>query len=275
MRTFDKQKAFGQHFLKDERIISTIVDAAFCSLERNPGHALLEIGPGKGAITRPLLSRLPLDVSFHLAERDRELIEFWSGESRVGVLFKGDFLDQGEEALRSLGKLIVVSNLPYSAGTAIVVKLASIPDCVSEMVLMFQAEVAKRLYSGASTPDRGSLSLFIQNEWDVERLCVVPPTAFQPPPKVMSEVVTLKRRPEPLIALPTDGEKKAWNDLLKLAFRHRRKMIKGNFSGTVWQKALERSGVDPTKRAEGLEWAEWIRLWDSGKEEACSQSIEN
>ncbi len=275
MGTFDKQKAFGQHFLKDERIISTIVDAAFCSLERNPGHALLEIGPGKGAITRPLLSRLPLDVSFHLAERDRELIEFWSGESRVGVFLKGDFLDQGEEALRSLGKLIVVSNLPYSAGTAIVVKLASIPDCVSEMVLMFQAEVAKRLYSGASTPDRGSLSLFIQNEWDVERLCVVHPAAFQPPPKVMSEVVTLKRRPEPLIALRTDGEKKAWNDLLKLAFRHRRKMIKGNFSGTVWQKALERSGVDPTKRAEGLEWAEWIRLWDSGKEEACSQSIEN
>lgn len=270
MRTFDKQKAFGQHFLKDSGIIQTIVEATIGSLSRHPGHSLLEIGPGKGAITRPLLSRLPLEVPFHLAERDRELIEYWSGESRVGTFLKGDFLDQSDEVIRSLGKLVVVSNLPYSAGTAIVVKLASQPDSISEMVLMFQAEVAKRLYSGASTPDRGSLSLFIQNEWEVERLCVVPPGAFQPPPKVMSEVVTLKKRAAPLILLETDLEKKAWNDLLKLAFRHRRKMIKGNFAGTVWQAALEFSGVDPTKRAESLEWDEWVRLWNSGKEKACN-----
>jgi 16S rRNA A1518/A1519 N6-dimethyltransferase RsmA/KsgA/DIM1 with predicted DNA glycosylase/AP lyase activity len=86
----------------------------------------------------------------------------------------------------------------------------------------------------------------------------------------MSEVVTLKKRAAPLILLETDLEKKVWNDLLKLAFRHRRKMIKGNFAGTVWQAALEFSGVDPTKRAESLEWDEWVRLWNSGKEKACN-----
>ncbi len=270
MRAFDKQKAFGQHFLKDSGIIDSIVEASLGSLARHPGHALLEIGPGKGAITRPLLSRLSMEVPFHLAERDRELIEYWSGEFRVGTFLKGDFLDQPDDLIKSLGKLVVVSNLPYSAGTAIVVKLASLSECVSEMVLMFQAEVAKRLYSGASTPDRGSLSLFIQNLWEVERLCVVPPAAFQPPPKVMSEVVILRKRADPLISLKSEKEQKAWNDLLKLAFRHRRKMIKGNFAGTPWFFALEASGVDPTKRAESLEWEEWIRLWNAGKEKACN-----
>ncbi len=267
---FDKQKAFGQHFLKDAAVIEKIVDAGLEALARHPGHSMLEIGPGRGAITRPLLARLALDVPFHLAERDRELIEFWSGESRVGVFLKGDFLDQPDESLRALGKLVVVSNLPYSAGTAIVVKLATLGDSISEMVLMFQSEVAKRICSPASTPDRGSLSLFIQNDWDVERVCVVPPAAFQPPPKVMSEVIRLRRREKPMIPLESDRERMAWEGLLKTAFRHRRKMIRGNFAGTPWQAALEASGVDPSKRAEGLEWAEWIRLWDAGKEKVCN-----
>jgi len=263
MRPFDKQKAFGQHFLKDPAIINHIIEATLKASARSEGAGLLEIGPGKGAITRPLLEKLPLEVPFYLAERDRELIEFWSGESRVKTFLKGDFLDQPDESLDALGKLVVVSNLPYSAGTAIVVRLAERSSQISEMVLMFQAEVAKRLYSGPSTPDRGSLSLFIQNEWEVERLCVVPPAAFNPPPKVMSEVVTLKRRPRALIPLNSEDDRMTWNGLLKLAFQHRRKMIKGNFSGTPWQKALELSGVDPTKRAESLDWEDWIRLWNA------------
>ena len=263
MATFNKQKAFGQHFLKDSTIIRSIVDEALLAVNRNRGSSLLEIGPGKGAITRPLLESLPLDVPFHLAERDRELIDYWSGESRVNTFLKGDFLDQSDEAIEALGPLVVVSNLPYSAGTAIVVRLCERTTQISEMILMFQAEVAKRLYAKASTPDRGSLSLYIQNEWDVERLCVVPPGAFNPPPKVMSEVVRLKRRETPRIRLEGPEEIAAWNGLLKLAFQHRRKMIKGNFSGSPWKAALEKSGVDVTKRAESLEWEEWIGIWNA------------
>ena len=258
---FNKQKAFGQHFLKDEGVIRTIRDAAIDAVKRNPGHALLEIGPGKGAITRPLLEALPMDVLFALAERDRELIEYWSGESRVGTFLKGDFLDQPDSDLDALGPLVVVSNLPYSAGTAIVVRLCNRKESIPEMVLMFQAEVAKRLYAQASTPDRGSLSLYVQNEWEVRRLIEVKPGAFQPPPKVMSEVVVLKRREKSLIPVESPERRSAWNDLLKTAFAHRRKMIKGNFSGTRWQKALEASGVDPTLRAEALEWEDWTRIW--------------
>jgi len=268
MAAFDKKKAFGQHFLKDPRVIDQIIHATLQAVTANPGAALLEIGPGKGAITRPLLERLPLAVPFHLAERDRELIEFWSGESRVGTFLKGDFLDHPDSSLEELGNVVVVSNLPYSAGTAIVVRLAGMAERIPEMVLMFQAEVAKRLYSGASTPDRGSLTLFIQNEWDVERLCEVPPAAFQPPPKVMSEVVILRRREQPRIPLKTEEDRKEWNALLRLAFAHRRKMLKGNVSGTPWQRALELSGVDPTLRAEALDWDEWVRLWKARKDPA-------
>jgi 16S rRNA (adenine1518-N6/adenine1519-N6)-dimethyltransferase len=263
MKTFDKRKAFGQHFLCDDRIIHGIVDAAITAVERHGGHSLLEIGPGRGAITRPLLNRLPIDKTFYVAERDRVLIDFWKPESRIHQLLEGDFLDHSDEMLRSLGKIVVVSNLPYSAGTAIVVKLCEMPDQIPEMVLMFQAEVAKRLYAEPSTPDRGSLSLYIQNEWDVKRLLVVKPEAFDPPPKVMSEVVVLTRRESPYIPLNDSKAREQWNHLLKTAFQHRRKMLRVNFNGTHWKSALEKSGVEPSLRAEALEWKDWQAIWQA------------
>jgi len=258
---FNKQKAFGQHFLTDKKVIDAIVGHAKGALERNRGSALLEIGPGEGAITRPLIEALNVDQPFYIAERDRELIAYWKPETRFAAILEGDFLDQTDEKLKAIGPMVIASNLPYSAGTAIVIRLCKMTDQISEMVLMFQAEVAKRIYSPASTPDRGSLSLFIQNDWEVERLLVVKPDAFKPPPKVMSEVISLKRRTEPKIKLDSEQKHIAWNDLLKTAFKHRRKMLRGNFSGSAWQAAFVASGVDPTKRAESLEWEDWIQIW--------------
>jgi 16S rRNA (adenine1518-N6/adenine1519-N6)-dimethyltransferase len=261
MAKFNKQKAFGQHFLVDSSIINGIVDEAMKALSKNPSQALLEIGPGEGAITRPLMAALPFGLKFFVAERDRELIEYWKPESRIDKLLEGDFLQQTDEVLKSIGPMVVVSNLPYSAGTAIVVRLAEMPEQISEMILMFQAEVAKRLYSGPSTPDRGSLSLYIQNEWEVERLFVVKPGAFNPPPKVMSEVVKLTRRKEAQIKVDSPEKREAFSELLKLAFKQRRKMMRGNLAGTLWQKAFDESGLDPKLRAEALEWKDWIALW--------------
>lgn len=261
MAPFNKQRAFGQNFLQDPGVIGSIRDHALDAIRRHAAHGLLEIGPGKGALTRPLLEALPIEVPFFLAERDRDLIEFWKGESRVRTLLAGDFVQQDPEALRALGPLVVVSNLPYSAGTAIVVKLAALTDLIPEMVLMFQAEVAGRLRAEPSTPDRGSLSLLIQNEWDVTRLLMVPPSAFRPAPRVNSEVVRLTRRAEPRIPFQDSGERSAFEDLLRKSFQHRRKMLKGNLAGTPWQKALEASGLDPTLRAEALDWSSWVRLW--------------
>jgi 16S rRNA (adenine1518-N6/adenine1519-N6)-dimethyltransferase len=132
---------------------------------------------------------------------------------------------------------------------------------ISEMVLMFQAEVAKRLYSGASTPDRGSLSLYIQNEWNVERLFVVKPSAFNPPPKVMSEVVKLTRRETPMIDVSLPQRRAAFNSLLKQSFKQRRKMMRGNLAGSAWQTAFDEAGIDFKMRAEALEWKDWVAIW--------------
>lgn len=261
MSKFNKQKAFGQHFLSDQTIIQGIVDSAMKGLKAHANHSLLEIGPGKGAITRPLIEALPDGVKFFVAERDRELIEYWKPESRIHQLLEGDFLQQPDDVLLGIGPMVVVSNLPYSAGTAIVVRLCEMPAQIPEMTLMFQAEVAKRLYADPSTPDRGSLSLYIQNEWDVERIFVVKPGAFNPPPKVMSEVVKLTRRAQPHIDVSTVEKREALNDLLKQSFKHRRKMMRGNLAGTPWQKAFDESGVDPKLRAEALEWKDWVSIW--------------
>lgn len=261
MAKFNKQKAFGQHFLNDDKVIQGIVDHALDGLKKHPEASLLEVGPGKGAITWPLIKGLPIEKQFFVAERDRDLIEYWKPESRITKLLEGDFLRHSDEVLQAMGPLVVVSNLPYSAGTAIVVRLAEMPKQISEMVLMFQAEVAKRLYAEASTSDRGSLSLYIQNEWAVERLMVVRPEAFKPPPKVMSEVVKLTRRAEPLINVDQPEKREAFNDLLHHGFKHRRKMMRGNLAGTVWQKAFDESGVDVKIRAEALEWKDWVAIW--------------
>jgi 16S rRNA (adenine1518-N6/adenine1519-N6)-dimethyltransferase len=258
---FNKRKAFGQHFLKDASVIRAIVEATQQALAAAPGSTLLEVGPGEGAITRPLIQALPLEQPIVLAERDRELIEFWRGESRVINIFEGDFAAIDSSQIRELKKLVVVSNLPYSAGTAIVVKLAEMGDVISEMILMFQAEVAQRLYAEPSTPDRGSLSLYIQNEWDVEPVIEAPPEAFSPPPKVWSEVIRLRRRDLPRVDVSTAEKRALWNQLLKSAFQHRRKMLRGNLTAAPFQAALQKSGVDPTKRAESLIWDEWIQIW--------------
>ncbi len=260
---FNKQKAFGQNFLNDQAVISTIVERAIQALQRFPEASLLEIGPGKGALTLELLKHVLPSTRYYVAERDRDLVSEWKREPRLAGVIEGDFVQTAESTMQQTGKTVVVSNLPYSAGTAIVVLLSEMKSQVEEMILMFQSEVAKRIYSGPSTPDRGSLSLYIQNDWDIEKVLTVRPESFSPPPKVMSEVIRLVKRKAPWIALNSPEDRAAWNDLLKTAFRQRRKMLKGNFKATAWENAFLKSEIDPTKRAESLEWSDWVKLWKS------------
>jgi 16S rRNA (adenine1518-N6/adenine1519-N6)-dimethyltransferase len=230
---------------------------------------MLEIGPGRGAITHPLLE-LTESVSppmpLLLSERDRELAADW--EARAGgkpslALEAGDFLELPEEKWLARAPLAVASNLPYSAGTAILNRLARHPDKIPVMVLMFQAEVAHRLRAEAGTKSWGSLSIWIQNIWDVRKLCAVPPGAFAPPPDVDSEVVVLTRRAEPRIRVPA-GAQDLWEALLKAAFAHRRKMLRSGLPAqSGLRNALEQAGLDGTKRAEALSWEEWDRFFQA------------
>lgn len=260
MPTLGRRRALGQHFLKDRGICERIVGAAL----EFPGNSFLEIGPGGGALTLPLIESLQSreKPELVLAERDARIVEQWrSRELPPWVRIEaGDFLDLPEERWLK-DQLFVVSNLPYSAGTAILTRLALHRERVAGMVLMFQAEVAQRVRAEPESKAWGSLSVWIQNAWDVKRLLSVHPGAFNPPPEVDSEVVVLSPRSQ--LRLPrTQGENLRWESLLKHAFAHRRKMLRSGLpkQGPL-RNALEASGVDGTKRAEALSWDDWERLF--------------
>jgi 16S rRNA (adenine1518-N6/adenine1519-N6)-dimethyltransferase len=277
MPAFGKRRALGQHFLRDTAIIDKIARTALEEATRAGCRALLEIGPGRGAITRPLLELLEAEVApsierMMLAEADRGLIAEWTehaqerarqpggGAKPPLVVEGGDFNELADERWTDIAPLAVASNLPYSAGTAILQKLARRPDVIPVMVLMFQAEVAHRLRAEIGTKAWGSLSIWIQNQWDVRKLCAAPPGAFAPPPDVDSEVVVLTRRKEPRVRV-TDPAK--WDALLKASFAHRRKMLRSGLPEGPMREALARSGVDPTLRAEALSWEQWQRFYES------------
>lgn len=275
MATHGYRRALGQHYLKDSKVINTIADTAIELALKKSCRAILEIGPGKGAITFPILVRRATEPSLEeviLIERDRSLVEGWQSREPNARIEAGDFLDMPEEKWLTSAPLAVVSNLPYSAGTAILTRLARHPSKIRVMVLMFQAEVARRLRADVSTKEWGSLSIWIQNRWDVKKLLHVPPGAFSPPPDVDSEVVILEPRSEPRIAVPGDAQSEAlWEKLLSVCFAHRRKMLRSGLpksgpDGGKWIKTLELSGVDGTKRAEALTWEEWQKLFAAAQQ---------
>jgi 16S rRNA (adenine1518-N6/adenine1519-N6)-dimethyltransferase len=269
MPAYGKRRALGQHFLKEPRVTQLIADTTIDLLKEHRCRALLEIGPGRGAITEPLMNLMRElgpefgsefeKKAFVLSERDRELADYW--KKRGVRVEEGDFLDLPEEKWKIATPLGVVSNLPYSAGTAILTRLARHHEEIPFMVLMFQAEVAERLRASVGTKAWGSLSIWIQNRWEVKKLCHVPPGAFSPPPDVQSEVVVLRARSEPLVSIT---DEKLWDSLLKTAFAHRRKMLRSCFrSSDLLRNALELSGLDGTKRGEALSWEEWAKLYGS------------
>lgn len=261
-----RRKALGQHFLRDANITARIADTVAEHARATGCQALLEIGPGRGAITEPLIERLdlmPRIQKFMMVEKDARLAGDWRIKTalypRLGIE-EGDFLEL-DEAKWLIGKpLAVASNLPYSVGTAILDRLARRHAEIPFMVLMFQAEVAARLRAEPDSRSWGSLSIWIQNRWQVTKILHAPPGAFHPPPDVDSEVVLLTRRAQPLIAMTLEQEPH-FEKLVKAGFAHRRKMLRSCLATQPeYKAALERAGIDPTLRAEALGWDDW-RNW--------------
>ena len=266
MSTHGKRRALGQHFLKDAVLASSIADYAIQKATELNCKAVLEIGPGRGALTFPILQalgKLPEKPEFILCEKDYALAQYWR-EAHQNVK-EYDFLDLPDAEWLSQVPVAIVSNLPYSVGTPIVSRLARKPGQIPFMILMFQAEVAQRLRAEQGTKAWGSMSVWIQNYWTVEKFASVPPRAFQPPPEVDSEVVTLVPRENPFVAIDQEkdpGGLRYWEPLLKTCFAHRRKMLRSGLPGSgPWRNALEVSGVDGTKRSEALSWNEWQKLY--------------
>lgn len=264
MPAHPRRKAFGQHFLKDKALCERLTDLCSEKLLEAKCKSLLEIGPGAGALTEPMIRKLAdlPNVRFGVAEMDRKWADHWKGVVRV---WDADFLEVPESEWLASPPLGVLSNLPYASGTAILLRLAEHPEQIPFMILMFQAEVAQRLRAESKSKSWGSLSLWIQNLWDVTKVAAVPPGAFQPPPDVDSEVVLLLPRSSPRLESMRPGnaeDLRTWDKLLRACFMHRRKMLRAGLSAHPrFKAALDPAGIDPTLRAEALNWEQWDRLF--------------
>ncbi len=244
------RKRFGQHFLHDPWVLSRIVDA----IAPQAGDALVEIGPGEGALTRPLLARIP---SLTAVEIDRDLAAALVAEfppERLRVIV-ADALDYDFSALPT--GLRVVGNLPYNVSTPLLFHLAAFADRVRDMHFMLQLEVVDRMAASHSTPAYGRLSVMLQRRFRIQRLFKVAPGAFRPPPKVESAVVRLTPLPAAEV-VPLD--ERLFGTVVTRAFGARRKTLRNALISLIDAEGLSALGIDPGLRPENVSPADYIRI---------------
>jgi 16S rRNA (adenine1518-N6/adenine1519-N6)-dimethyltransferase len=242
------RKRFGQHFLSDGAIIDGIVDA----IDSREGQALVEIGPGLGAMTDPLVERCKrltvIELDRDLAARLRKRPELDVVESDV---LKVDF---AALAQRLGQKLRVVGNLPYNISTPILFHLQDAVEHVVDQHFMLQKEVCERMAAAPGGKDYGRLSVMLQWRYDIETVLEVPPESFDPPPRVDSAVVRMQPLPDAArVPAALLGE------LVQVAFSQRRKLLRHTLG-----KWLEARGAgvafDVQRRAEEVPVAEFVAL---------------
>lgn len=252
------RKRFGQNFLEDPNIIRNIVSA----INPKPGENLVEIGPGLGALTEHLLAATggALDV----VELDRDLVpilrtqffNFPNFNIHQGDALKFDFgsLVRGNKQLR------VVGNLPYNISTPLIFHLLKYAASIQDMHFMLQKEVVDRLSAQVGDKSYGRLGIMVQYYCLVEPLIRVPPTAFNPRPKVDSAVVRLTPyAKQPLTAQDVNQ----LETVVRTAFGQRRKTIRNNLKGMISAERLEALGIDPGMRAENLTLQNFVLISDT------------
>lgn len=259
-------KRLGQNFLTDQRVIQRII----CALDPRADETIIEIGPGRGALTAPLLEKAGRLVAI---EFDRNLIPLLTekfGRKKSFKLIQSDALITDVcEIVHPAPQARIVANLPYNISTAILQRLIEQRSCLTEMVLMLQKEVVARITAPASSSERGYLSVFVEAHCETERLFDVPPSSFRPAPKVWSSVIRLILRPR--LAANVSDEKLLWQ-VVSAGFAHRRKTILNNVRDapeplqTLVKShggasiVLCRAEVDLQRRAETLSLEEWSRI---------------
>jgi 16S rRNA (adenine1518-N6/adenine1519-N6)-dimethyltransferase len=263
----------GQNFLRDEQAIQRIA----ASIGDCAGRTVVEIGPGKGAITGALSVRVRRVLAIEL---DSELAARLRGEfssDRVTVI-NHDVLDFDFTALSAeLGdRLLVVGNLPYLITSPILLKLAASSAALDRAVLMVQREVADRVAAGPGSRDYGLLSVTVQMYGPVEKLFTIPPGAFSPPPKVHSTV--FRWRFEPRFA-ELNVEPLSFLGFVRKAFAQKRKTLANNLRAAGIQpsaidSALPLAGIDPLARAESLTIETLATLWQALQEKGATSPDE-
>jgi 16S rRNA (adenine1518-N6/adenine1519-N6)-dimethyltransferase len=243
------RKRFGQHFLVDPAVIDRIVAA----IDPRPGEALVEIGPGRGALTAPLLARAG---SLTVIELDRDLAARLKRTPGLEVV-EADVLGVDFAALAAAvpqRKLRVVGNLPYNISTPILFHLLAASEAVVDQHFMLQKEVVERMAASPGGKDYGRLTVMLQWRYDIEQLLDVPPTAFEPPPRVDSSVVRMTPH-----AIPAPLDPVLLREIVTVAFSQRRKLLRH----TLGRWLEQRAGAPPfdvQRRAEEVSVSEYIAL---------------
>ena len=247
------RKRFGQHFLHDAGILARIV----ASVAPRPEDHLIEIGPGEGALTLPLLRKAGRLTAIEL---DRDLIEPLRAKAQgVGELsiISADVLTVDFSALAKGTKIRLVGNLPYNISTPILFHCLEHAGAIDDMHFMLQKEVVDRMAAAPGSKVYGRLSVMLQLRCTVEPLLHVPPGAFRPPPKVDSAVVRLV--PLPAQQLP-DVDFALVEKLVRAAFGQRRKTLSNALSDQASAADIDAAGLDPRARAEQLAPEAYVAL---------------
>jgi 16S rRNA (adenine1518-N6/adenine1519-N6)-dimethyltransferase len=242
------RKRFGQHFLSDVSMVEAIVDV----IDPRPGQALVEIGPGLGAMTNPLVARCErltvIELDRDLAARLRRRAELEVIESDVLKVDFDALADRAGQPLR------VVGNLPYNISTPILFHLLEVVDRVVDQHFMLQKEVVDRMAAAPGSKDYGRLSVMLQWRYAIESVLDVPPECFDPPPRVDSAIVRMLPLPA-----PAGVDAALLGELVTTAFSQRRKVLRNTLG--KWLEARGFSGdVDLSRRAEEVPVAEYLAL---------------
>lgn len=250
------KKSLGQNFLQDSNIIRKIVE----SVAIHQDDTVIEIGPGRGALTERILS---LTKNFHVVEFDRQLVAYWQQRAESGdnlTVHAHDILkfDLSEIIQQAGGKIKVIGNLPYNISSPVLFHLMKYADHLESQTVMLQKEVVDRMVAGPGSKQYGRLSVMLQQRYRIDRLFIVPATAFLPPPKVESAIAQLT----PLTATRIEkvSDQTQFARVVKQAFSQRRKTLRNTLKGLISAEQIESLGINPTARAETLSVDNFIQL---------------
>ncbi len=249
------RKRFGQNFLHDPGVIERIVR----HINPRPDQHLVEIGPGQGALTRPLLAAAG---RLEVVELDRDLIP---GLRALGPGLRIHQTDALRFDFRSLqastdDKLRIVGNLPYNISTPLLFHLIGQLEAIADMHFMLQKEVVERLAATPGNKNYGRLGVMAQYHCRVEKLFTVGPGAFRPPPKVDSAIVRLVPHPSPPVQV---ADYRRFAALVNRCFGQRRKTLRRVLKGWLDENQIQQAGIDPGLRPENLSLADFARLSNS------------
>ncbi len=231
-------------------MIDRIVDA----IGPARSDTLLEVGPGLGALTLPLLDRVD---QLQVVEIDRDLIAKLQARQLTNLtIHEADVLSVNWPELANGHALRIVGNLPYNIGTPLLLNLLDVREHVADIHAMLQKEVVDRLSATVGTRAFGRLSVLMQSCFDIDHLFDVPPSAFTPAPKVQSAIVRLTPRANS----PSAEQVQKLSQATRMAFANKRKTLRNNFKNTLSEEQLKSAGLNPQARAETLSLADFMLL---------------